>query len=454
MNPNPKKKNHGVLQWYLPGTVGSLLLALLSSLAVAKTPERILAQVSSSVVGVDVIDAHGKSVGQGSGVVIGEGQVITSCQGIKEGAKEAKKWQVRQSGRTFNATLQSAAPDRDLCQLNVPRLPAPRIALGTAGKLEVGQRVYAVGAPTEGKGQEGWKPLLSEGMVSILRPYQESQYIQISVTISPGFSGGGLFDNEGRLIGILSHQSIEGQDLTFAMPADWIAALAKPARPVPAATKKDGLNWLNRTLALEKKGDWTRLLKLSQQEVKRDSTNAVAWFDVGLASAHLKQYSQAVHAFREAIRHQAEYDEAWHALGIAYANLKEYDNAIEAYGDALRIQPENGEAWYDLGNTHYALKHYAHAIHSYREALRIRPENAAAWYNLGITYEDLKLYGEAAEAYLETVRIQPENADAWYRLGVAYSILGERGKMREIYQTLRKLDVPRAEQYFNTYILP
>ncbi|MGH8761834.1 MAG: S1 family peptidase [Nitrosospira sp.] len=131
--------------------VGSLLLALLSSLAIAKTPERILAQVSPSVVGIDVIDAHGKSIGRGSGVVIGEGQVITSCRGIKE----AKKWQVHRSGVTFNATLQSAAPDRDLCQLNVPRLQAPDIALGTAEKLGVGQRIYAVGAPTERKRQEG-----------------------------------------------------------------------------------------------------------------------------------------------------------------------------------------------------------------------------------------------------------------------------------------------------------
>jgi tetratricopeptide (TPR) repeat protein len=73
---------------------------------------------------------------------------------------------------------------------------------------------------------------------------------------------------------------------------------------------------------------------------------------------------------------------------------------------------------------------------------------------LGITYEDLDLYGEAVEAYLETVRIQPENADAWYHLGVGYAILGERDKIRGIYKTLRKLNPTKAEQYFNTYILP
>lgn len=294
------------------------------------------------------------------------------------------------------------------------------MVLGTAEKLVVGQRVYAIGAPKQRKEGEGREPILSEGVVSILRPYEGSQYIQVSAAISPGSSGGGLFDDQGRLIGVLSRQSVEGQNLAFALPVEWIAELAKRTQLIPTATKKDGLNWLNRAIALEKKADWPRLLKLSQQEVKRDPTSAVAWFSVGVASAHLKRYDQAVHAFREAIRNQAEYDEAWHELGVAYANLKDYDNAIQAYRDALRIQPKNAQASHDLGNAHHGLKQHAHAIHAYREALRI----------------------------------QPENPDAWYRLGVGYAILGERGKIRGIYQTLRKLNPRKAEQYFNTYILP
>ena len=46
-----------------------------------------------------------------------------------------------------------------------------------------------------------------------------------------------------------------------------------------------------------------------------------------------------------------EFGDAWHYLGVAYANLKDYDNAIQAYRDALSMQPENAQAWYDLGLT-------------------------------------------------------------------------------------------------------
>ncbi|MEO7465318.1 MAG: tetratricopeptide repeat-containing serine protease family protein, partial [Nitrosospira sp.] len=261
------------------------------------------------------------------------------------------------------------------------------------------------------RGIGGHEPTLGKGVVSNSRPHGGSQYMHISATISPGFSGGGLVDDQGRLIGILSLQSVEHQNHTFAQPVEWVGELAKRTQPLQTVTNKDGLNWLNRTMALEQKPDWQALLKLSQQETKHDPANAAAWYGVGVASAHLKQYNQAVRAYREAIRNQAEYAEAWHKLGVAYANLKEYDHAIHAYRDALRIQRDNADGWYDLGNTHYELKQYAHAVHSYREALRI----------------------------------QSENADAWYKLGVAYARVGECGKTRGIYQALRKLDPARAD---------
>ena len=131
------------------------VFALFSPLAAANTPEQIFAQVSPSMV-VDIVDATGKSIGLGSGVVTGAGQVITNCHVAQKG----KTLKVRQSGKTFKATLQFADPDRDLCQLSVLDLQIPPIVLGTAKKLKVGQRVYAVGAP------QGLELSLSEGLVS------------------------------------------------------------------------------------------------------------------------------------------------------------------------------------------------------------------------------------------------------------------------------------------------
>ena len=130
---------------------GFLIFMLMASPARANTPEQIFVQVSPSVVVVDILDAKGKSIGQGSGAVIGAGQVITNCHVAQKG----KSLQVRQSGKTFKATLQYADPDRDLCQLSAPDLQAPSVALGTAKKLnarksEVGRKSEAPSANFNG----------------------------------------------------------------------------------------------------------------------------------------------------------------------------------------------------------------------------------------------------------------------------------------------------------------
>ncbi|ABB73326.1 TPR repeat-containing protein [Nitrosospira multiformis ATCC 25196] len=391
----------------------ALFLPLLPG-ASAKTPEQVFTEERGSIVSIDMLNARGELAVQGSGVALGADQVITTC----DVARQAESARVGWAGRIFKAKPAPSQTHLNLCRLRVAGMHAPSLALGGAEKLRVGQPVNAIGLPHARLGgrlkgnrneerrngrdricpmcdgskvtglQEEHRrdPILAEGVVAVMRPYAGSRYMRISAPLLPGFSGGGLFDEQGQLVGILSPQRVEGESLAFVLPSDWLDSLPKMTQaPRPMDPKSadpgHGLVWLNQTLALEKKADWRRLLKLSQQETGRDPSNAAAWFNVGIASCNLKQYSQAVNAYREAIRHHAGYADAWHKLGMAYAHLKDYENASQAYEDAVRLDPDNGEAWYDLGNTYHHLKKYAHTIHAYRHALRIDPKNFRAWYN-------------------------------------------------------------------------
>ena len=353
---------------------------MLPSLAAAETAEtaaQIFSRVRHSIVALEAVSPKGKTHARGSGLAITVGgQVVTSCEVADGNAGRQTHW----SGKTFKGFSRYEKQDLGICQLEVTDLQIPPVALGTAKNVRVRERGYALGMSSEPTPQ----PVISTAEISSVRPYEGSWYMRISAVLSPGFRGGGLFNERGELIGILSPQRVEGENLTFAFPVDWMDDMEKHAPSASGTRKEGGLDWSTVVLPLKKKGDWPGLLKLSEQQVKRDPGSAAAWFGVGTASAHLKQYNQAVHAYREAIRNQAEYGEAWHKLGVAYANLKEYDHAIHAYRDALRIQRDNAEVWYGLGDTHYELKQYAHAIHAYREALRIQPENPNAWYKLGI----------------------------------------------------------------------
>ena len=80
------------------------------------------------------------------------------------------------------------------CPPQADKLGGTPAKIGKAASLKIGEAVYAVGAP------QGLELSLSDGIVSQLRG-SPIPLIQTTAAISPGSSGGGLFDSEARLVG-------------------------------------------------------------------------------------------------------------------------------------------------------------------------------------------------------------------------------------------------------------
>jgi serine protease Do len=174
--------------------------------------EEVFASASPSIARVLVMDIGGRPVSQGSGVVVGPGVIVTNCH-VTKGSHDIT---VKVGREEYRASPLSADEDHDLCRLTVAGLSAPAVPFATATQLKTGQRVFAIGAP------QGFELTISEGIVSSLRPVADGNVIQTTAPISPGSSGGGLFDTSGRLVGIVTFQHKYGQNLNFALPADWI----------------------------------------------------------------------------------------------------------------------------------------------------------------------------------------------------------------------------------------
>lgn len=187
--------------------------------------EALFAQASSSIVRVNVMAANGAQLKIGSGVVIGPGKVITNCHVTNGGASI----RVKSGNSQLDANVNISDEQHDLCQLSVSGLGAPAVAVGHSSNLRVGQKVYAIGSPM------GLDLTISDGMISSLRETSEGAVIQTTAPVSPGSSGGGLFDENGTLVGIITFQSTQGQNLNFAIPAEWINSMgpssAQTGRP-------------------------------------------------------------------------------------------------------------------------------------------------------------------------------------------------------------------------------
>ena len=178
-------------------------------------PETLYAMTAPSVMVIEAVNESGQTYGRGSGVVIGSQRVITNCHVIDRAASI----KVRTGAAEHSATSGISDTYLDLCILLVDGLSAPEVRRGSAKNLQVGQTVYAIGAP------QGLDRTLSQGLISALRESPEGTVIQTSAAISPGSSGGGLFDAEGRLIGITTFQTKMGQNLNFAVPVDWLETM-------------------------------------------------------------------------------------------------------------------------------------------------------------------------------------------------------------------------------------
>jgi hypothetical protein len=98
--------------------------------------------------------------------------------------------------------------------------------LGSSASIQVGDKAYAVGAP------QGLDLTLSDGLISGVRELPQGRILQTTAPISPGSSGGGLFDGTGRLIGITTMYIKESQGLNFAVPVEWALALGGGEKPV------------------------------------------------------------------------------------------------------------------------------------------------------------------------------------------------------------------------------
>lgn len=219
---------------------GAWALALVSAALVplgrglALEPDKLFEKVAPSVLAVRTLDAQERPLAAGSGVVIARGKVVTNCQLLAR----ASRIQVGQDNVSYGAELEFPDVARDLCQLNVRNLPAPPVETGSYRNLRVGQRVYAIGSP------RGAELSMSEGIVSSLREADaDAPRIETTAAVSRGTSGGGLFDSDGRLVGITTAYFREAQAGNFAIPADWLrevpergqAALARRAEQAQAA---------------------------------------------------------------------------------------------------------------------------------------------------------------------------------------------------------------------------
>jgi|SRR5208283_4555460 len=429
----------------------------------APSPQKVYQRLSPSVFVVETLDASGSVVAMGSAVAVAYDEVVTNRHVIEEGVS----WRLRRGSQTWPAIITRLDPDHDLCQLKAKGLATRPVPVRSSTTLAVGERVFAIGAP------EGLELTFSEGLISGLRDYQNSHLIQTSAPISPGSSGGGLFDSQGRLVGITTFFSKEGQNLNFALPGEWVQALAKRAVSSDQKPRTDTPAF--QALLLMQVGfkalgdhDFGRASDAYHEALRLQPSLAEAWFWLGsLTELHAnwlamegtkpnwpEVYEQAVEDYTKALELRPDYAGAWLSLGNAYSALGLKVEAIHAMQEAIRLNPGLGLAWMYLGMMYHDSGENQKALQAHQQAVVVEPDNKDAWFELGELYKDLHQYREMAKSLEKAVQLDPSLDGAWLELGVAYTAQGDRRKILETYERVKTLRPECADEFFRKFVLP
>lgn len=227
-----KKTTRG---WLVPVGVGAgfltLILLILFWIYLNKKPpesaanHQDIARSTAAVLTIIGYDNAGNAEAQGSGFILtGEGLGATNYH-VLEGAQRA--FAQCCNGRKFEIkSIEGADRDKDLVVFQLqeqgssaPPNGLPSVALDTTGGISVGEKVVAIGSP------QGLENTVSDGIISAIRSDNSVRYLQITAPISPGSSGSPVLNENGVVIGIATMQMREGQNLNFAVSAEYLQPL-------------------------------------------------------------------------------------------------------------------------------------------------------------------------------------------------------------------------------------
>lgn len=284
----------------------------------------------------------------GSGVVVGDNQVITNCHVLRS----TKQPWISRGEDTYAITSVRADAWHDLCLVSTHNMPFKSAKLGSSLGLKRGQEVAGIG---HSNGVPA--PLTSRGNVKGLHLDSPGYVIRTSAKFMMGASGSGLFDMDGKLVGINTFKTAGiGGSIHFALPIEWLDSLRKQPEittfPIQGKAlweeDEDKKPYYMQAAVPESREDWPKLAEVAEKWTAAEPKAAEAWYTLGVALENLRQKDLASKAFNQAFLLDGNNYDALVHLGLI---AKEKGDSAEMH----RIQVALANIDEDLANEYIEL---------------------------------------------------------------------------------------------------
>jgi tetratricopeptide (TPR) repeat protein len=136
-----------------------------------------------------------------------------------------------------------------------------------------------------------------------------------------------------------------------------------------------------------------------------------------------------------ALRNAMKSHVCWHVYGLLYRGVRNYEEAIKAYRFALKLEPESPQIARDLALLQMQMRDYPGLVQSRRQAVQAKPGIRSNWTALAVAMHlsgDLAGAEDVLKKYEETLKQPPPKGDLENQEAVLYkiSVIAESGDLQ------------------------
>jgi serine protease Do len=319
-----------------------LLLGCLSASLMAEPADALVQDLNSRVLRVQVGLKNGQ-YGLGSGVVVAENQVVTNCHVVAN----ASSISVMSGGAAYHAVGVKPDWEHDVCMLQMEDLPLAPVTMKSSRELKYEQPVFTIGYPSFVPA-----PVSTSGVVKGLFTMDDSVIVRATSTFRQGASGGGLFDDTGALVGLITLKSPGKDAYYYYMSVDWIQALiSKPAGPIVVKSElpfwgKPAAEWpyFMKVVYPYLHKDWKGLKVIAEQWAAKEPQNTEAWFYLAAAEYETQDFTIAEQHLHRVLSMNDQHSQAFYYLGMIAEASGKHGEAMASVDALKQLDAEAAEA--------------------------------------------------------------------------------------------------------------
>jgi tetratricopeptide (TPR) repeat protein len=399
------------------------------------------------------VQIEGKATGTGT-IIEHDGDTYTvlTCWHVVQ--SQGNYQVITASGEKYQVTEIKNIPNVDLATVTfTSSTNYPTSELGDSQAIIEGTSTYVMGYPDSFQGLPEKRNLflLKAEVASVLAHNDQGYTIIHDNPSTPGGSGGGIFDTNGRLIGINGRYISEGNTgkaYGKAIPLQTYLATRSDLRI--SKNVAPSLDLVSEARAKLKAEDYQGAIALFNQALASESNNLEAYYSRGEAFFSLKDYEAAIADFNRFLQLSPNNQVAYFYRGYIRAEKGDYQGAIADYNQAIQLDANLDLTYTNRGFAYAKLGDTQNAISDYDQAIQLNPESATAYYNRGLVFgRDLGDYQKALADFTKSIELAPEDAQVYVDRGNVYNLLAERRSAIDDYSQAIKLNPQHSEAHYN-----